>query len=171
MTEEIKAPKENEVYWGALTPRAIIPTKRDEDAGYDMYAEDRETEVVVQPHETVGFLTGICSAFHSSKVAILKERGSTGKLGIGQRSGVVDSGYRGNWEIFLTNHNTKPIVFTPNPDKYAGDDTVIVYNLNKALCQAVFLEVPAVSSTEKSAEFIRSIPSKRGESRLGASGK
>ena len=41
----------------------------------------------IEPHETVLVPTGIASAFSSDYVAIIKERGSTGSKGIGQRCG------------------------------------------------------------------------------------
>lgn len=64
--------------------------------------------------QTEEFPTGIASAFHPSKVALFKERGSTGKIGIGQRSGVMDSGYRGEWIVLITNHNDYPLYFVPD---------------------------------------------------------
>lgn len=39
---EISLPAENEVYWGRTKESAIIPTKRDEDAGFDIYAAERD---------------------------------------------------------------------------------------------------------------------------------
>ena len=76
-----------------VNDKAIIPSKRREDAGYDIYTTDRD--IVLQPHQTVAFHTGLVSEFSPSWVGIVKERGSTAKYGLSIRSGVIDSGYRG----------------------------------------------------------------------------
>lgn len=65
----------------------VIPTKRRKDAGYDIYACFDEDYIAIAPGETKMIDTGICSSFSSKYVAVLKERGSTGTKGIGQRSG------------------------------------------------------------------------------------
>lgn len=71
-----------------LSGDAMLPEKNDEDAGYDIYACFSEPWMIIQPHQTVMIPTGIASVFDKKYVAILKERGSTGTKGMGQRSGV-----------------------------------------------------------------------------------
>lgn len=159
----------NDVLWAKLKDAAIIPTKNDEDAGFDLYAADRTHMVMIPPHATVQIHTGLCSAFHESKVGILCERSSTGAKGIGQRSGVYDSGYRGEWIVPITNHNDKMLCLTPNPD-FAPDEC-IVHDLNKAICQVVFLDIPKLNTMEVTPDEIQGIPSKRGNGRLGSSEK
>ena len=44
-----------------VNDKAIIPTKRNEDAGYDIYTTDKD--IVLQPHQTVAFHTGLVSEF------------------------------------------------------------------------------------------------------------
>lgn len=85
--------KKKRLYWAQVRPGAIIPTKKEEDAGYDLYA-CIEKNILIKPHQTVMLPTGVATAFSKSYVMILKERGSTGTEGIAQRSGVIDSGYR-----------------------------------------------------------------------------
>lgn len=163
---EVSLPAENEVYWGRTKESAIIPTKRDEDAGFDIYAAERDREVAIAPHATVKISTGICSAFHPSKVVILKERGSTGVLGIGQRAGVIDSGFRNEWQVVITNTGDKPLLLTNTPDLYKEHAEVLnVYDIRKAICQAVFVDVPKLTSKEMTADAIQALPSERG---LGA---
>ncbi len=96
--------------FAALREGARIPAKRDEDAGYDIYACFEEPYFRFEPFETKLVPSGIISAFPPEYVAVLKERGSTGSRGIGQRAGVIDSGYRGEWLIAMTNHNDRPLV-------------------------------------------------------------
>ena len=76
------------VKFAKVRPSAIIPTKRVEDAGYDIYANFDEDYITILPHETKMIPTGIVSACDVDYCFILKERGSTGTKGMGQRSGV-----------------------------------------------------------------------------------
>lgn len=77
----------NKIYFSKLYEDVKIPSKRDEDAGYDIYAYFTEDYIVINPHETKLINTGLISAFDEQYVAILKERGSTGTKGMGLRSG------------------------------------------------------------------------------------
>ena len=92
------------IYWDKLNERAKLPSKRDEDAGFDIYSDSTEN-IILKPNETKFFTTGLRSAFPSNYWIEIKERGSTGAVGLSVRSGVIDSGYRGEWKIMLTNVN------------------------------------------------------------------
>ena len=74
-----------------------------EDAGFDIYARFDEEYMVIAPQETRIIPTGLISAFPTGYVVILKERRSAGTRGMGQRSGVIDSEYRGEWLVSITN--------------------------------------------------------------------
>lgn len=166
--------EKNEILFAKLADDVIIPTKRDEDAGFDIYAHFEEENMVFAPHETKMVPTGLVSAFDKSYVMILKERGSTGTKGIGQRCGVVDSGFRGELFVPITNHNDKPAVITKDTSDSAVDalsDDYIVYPYTKAICQAIILPVPAVHTKEVSVEEIMAIDSERGTGSVGSSGK
>jgi dUTP pyrophosphatase len=105
-------------------------------------------------------------------VAILKERGSTGSKGIGQRCGVIDSGYRGEWFIPLTNHNNKPLLITKETNKDTLEilaEDYIVYPYSKAICQFIMVAVPKLESVETSYEELKQIKSERGCGALGSS--
>jgi len=162
----------NEILFAALRADAHIPQKRDEDAGYDIYACFDEPYRIIQPHQTALIPSGIISAFPQEYVAILKERGSTGSRGIGQRAGVIDSGYRGEWMIALTNLNDRPLAIVKA--SHANDlllaDT-IVYPYEKAICQAIFVPLAQLSARAADPEEILAINSQRGEGKLGSSGK
>lgn len=172
-------------------PDAKIPTKRIEDAGYDIYAAFDEDYIEIDSNETKLIPTGICSAFDSDYVMVLKERGSTGTKGIGQRSGIIDSGYRNFWFVPVTNHNNKRLIIS----KFSKEDflekviktkinyeeckeyydfymeNVIFYPYEKAIAQALLLPVPKSTSVEISVEELQSIPSERGMGALGSSSK
>lgn len=183
------------IKFAKMHPDAKIPYKEIEDAGYDIYAAFDEDYIEIKPHETVMIPTGLCSAFSSEYVMILKERGSTGTKGIGQRSGVIDSGYRGQWLVPITNHNPwKTLYITKlTPDETAKQRTLkmfksiredemsgiiedqkefsLFYPYNKAICQALLSPVPPSVVEECTEEEIAAIESKRGVGKLGSSGK
>lgn len=169
----------DKVFFGKLKPEAKIPTKKDEDAGYDIYACFEQDEVVIPPHTTVMIPTGLVSYFTSEYVGVLKERGSTGSIGIAQRCGIIDSGYRGEWFVPLTNTNDYKIIISKNEQAVKGyaepdnEDKIayLVYPYDKAICQCIFVEVPKFDVVEVPAEEIMSIESVRGQGKLGSSGK
>lgn len=160
------------IYFAALREGARIPAKRDEDAGYDIYACFEEPYFRFEPFETKLVPSGIISAFPPEYVAVLKERGSTGSRGIGQRAGVIDSGYRGEWLIAMTNHNDRPLVIA-KADYAASHDLsdCVVYHYEKAVCQALFLPLAVLGAETVNAASILAMPSARGAGRLGSSGK
>lgn len=161
------------IYFAKLKETAIIPSKREEDGAFDIYACFEEDYIVIAPHETRMVATGLASAFSPNYVAILKERGSNGSKGIGQRAGVVDSGYRGEWFVPLTNHNTVPLVImkeTYTGDKAAFGDAII-YPYEKGISQCIMVEVPQLKAEEISYEELLKFESERGTGMLGSSGK
>lgn len=160
------------LYFAKLRPEAVVPSKRDEDAGYDIYACFDQDAITLLPLETKLIPTGIVSAFSPRYYLQLQERGSTGTRGISQRCGVIDSGFRNEWFVPLTNLNTKPLVLC-KPDKlhlFDGQD-VVLYPLGKAIAQAVLLPVPQTQVMELAPEQIQAMQSKRGAGQLGSSGK
>lgn len=148
---------------------AVIPSKNDEDAGYDIYPCFEEDYVKIEPLTTVMIPSGIASAVPDTHYFQIQERGSTGTKGMKYGAGVIDSGYRGEWFIPITNCNDKDIVIAKDTEADFGD--AIVYPYEKAIAQAILLEVPKAEVEEISYEELQKIPSKRGSGRLGSSGK
>ena len=173
--------KENEIKFCMLNSDAMMPEKRLEDAGYDIYACFDEPYMVIDTGETKMVPTGIASAFNDKFVAVLKERGSTGTKGIGQRSGVIDSGYRGEWMVPLTNHNEWPMVILKEDGiddfkEYTREliwdyEDYIIYPYEKAIAQMLLLPVPYVKVTQISKDELDGLSSERGSGKLGSSGK
>ena len=147
------------------------PSKRVEDAGYDIYAAFDEDYMLFAPLETRRVPTG-CSA--PSPGLLLSAAGARlhRHPRISQRCGVIDSGFRSEWMIPLTNLNKKPLVLIKpgKEDLFAGQD-VVLYPISKAICQAILLPVPRTEVRELSPEEIRAIPSARGTGELGSTGK
>ena len=160
---------EKMIYFAKMKEGATIPSKREEDGAFDVYACFEEETFVIAPHETKLVPTGLASAFSSDYVAILKERGSTGTKGMGQRAGVIDSGYRGEWFVALTNHNDRPLVIAK--DCATVSDEVIVYPYEKGIAQVIMVEVPRLKTEEISYEELLTFESQRGVGAIGSSGK
>jgi dUTP pyrophosphatase len=188
------------VKFAKVTPNAVIPSKREEDMGFDIYACFDEDFIVIKPHHTVLVPTGIASSCDSNYGFVLRERGSTGSRGIALRAGVIDSGYRNEWFVGLTNTNREEICITKLSDEdtktqyikwcmskesYANEVTenlmqevyedmanhLICYPYSKAIAQALIMPVPEVVVEELSYEELKEIKSERGLGALGSSGK
>lgn len=153
---------------------AVIPFKRYEDAGYDVYACFDDDYLILEPNETKMISTGICSTFDPDYVVVLKERGSTGAKGMGIRAGIIDSNFRGEWKVMITNHNYKPLAIVksgcPLPARWMTEDFVL-YQYEKAICQALVLPVPEVKIKPVSYEHIILNESNRGDKMLGSTNK
>ena len=70
------------LYFAKVKEGAKIPTKREEDAGRDIYACFDEHFMIIEPLETKLVPTGVAMAISSDYYAQLQERGSTGSKGI-----------------------------------------------------------------------------------------
>lgn len=168
--------KENVIYWAKVKPQAIIPSKRDEDAGYDLYPCFDEDYMMIEPHQVKMIPLGIASAFSDRYVVLLKERGSTGTKNIAQRSGVIDSGYRGEYMCPVSNLNDDRIIVIAKSHVAEAQlpKTNHTYQLipyEKAICQALILELPKLNSEEIGYEALSAMKSERMNGKLGSSGK
>ena len=165
------------VKFAKVRPTAKIPTKRVEDAGYDIYADFEEPFILINPHETVMIPTGIASACDTDYCFVLKERGSTGTKGMAQRCGIIDSGYRSEWFVPITNTTDDYIIIAKSDDTSTDVfgsipmKKIIRYPYEKAICQALVIPVPTVDVEEYTYEELLAIPSNRGTGALGSSGK
>jgi dUTP pyrophosphatase len=189
------------IKFAKVRPEAKIPSKRDEDMGFDIYACFDEDYMVIEPHETKLIPTGIASACDIDYGFVVFERGSTGSKGIARRCGVIDSGYRNEWFIGLTNTTKNTLFIT----KLSAEETInrfiedwatkinkagnkatedvlrveaeylttnnIMYPYSKAIAQALVVPVPKTEVEEVSYEELQNIKSARGLGALGSSGK
>lgn len=158
------------VYFAKVKEEAIMPSKREEDGAFDIYACFEDDYLLLDPHETKLVSTGIASAFSADYVAILKERGSTGTKGMGQRCGVIDSGYRGEWFIPITNHNDQPLIIA-KAHVAKHFEHALVYPYEKAIAQCLMVVVPKLAIEEITHETLLKFESERGVGALGSSGK
>lgn len=160
------------IYFAKIRPSAIIPSKRTEDAGYDIYANFDDDFIIIEPHMTTIIPTGIASSCPSEYCFVLKERSSTGSKGIAQRCGIIDSGYRGEWGVPITNTTNKRLVIAKKSvlDMFADRD-FLIYPYEKAITQALVVPVPNTISTEITYEELKNISSERDVGAFGSSNK
>lgn len=157
---------------------AKIPTKRNEDAGYDIHPSFKEDYIKIPAHKTVLIPTGIASALPVNKYFQIEERSSTGSKGIKKSAGVIDSGYRGEWLIAVTNINDKDVFIAKEDAVNRLNDAaeilkmdIIIYPYEKAIAQAVLHEVFDVTVKEIPYEELQKIESERCTGLLGSTNK
>ena len=169
-----------EITFARENDTVIIPSKRDEDGGFDIYANFTEDYMVIPPHEVKMIPTGLASAFSPDYRIVLKERGSTGSKGMAVRAGIIDSGFRGYWFVAINNTTNRPIIISKDehPDLvkifgviYPFSYDPVIYPYSKAICQALIEENPKTIVTTTSYEKLKEINYERGTSQLGQSGK
>ena len=167
-----------EIRFAKVHPNAIIPTKRDEDMGFDIYSCFDEDYIVIHPQQTKLIPTGIASACNPKYGFLLRERGSTGSKGIALRAGVIDSGYRSEWFVGLTNTTSKTLFISKLSEEETYKDywgeiarDSFVYPYSKAIAQALVIEVPKVIVEEIPYDELKEIKSERGLGKLGSSNK
>ncbi len=166
----------NFIQWHKLKSAAIVPSKRDEDAGYDLYTI--EDGVWLKPHQTRLFSTGICYNIEGNIWLFVRDRGSSGSRGITTHCGICDKGYRGEVFVALCNSNTYPILFTsavtePQMKRTWYGRKYLAYPISKGIAQAIPVVMPNVIDYEINSLQWEQVKnnSERGEGKLGESGK
>lgn len=159
--------------WAKTVPNAIIPTKKTEDAGYDIYPCFEEDYISIPPHETRLIPTGIAVAVSEDYYLQIEERGSTGSKGIKKSAGIIDSGFRGSIFVAISNVNDKEIIISklPVPQNESGGNDAIIYPYKKAIAQVIVHRVHKMDEIILTYEELMKIPSSRGNGALGSSGK
>lgn len=152
-----------------LNGDATVPTKREEDGGYDIYPSFAEDEFIIEPLETKLVPTGIATAFDKDKVALLRERGSTGTRGMSLKAGVIDSGYRGEWFVAINNTSDKTLVISKNVNRPFVMGNYQFYPYIKGIAQ--FTLVKSYHENPEVVEDINQFESERGKGKLGSSNK
>lgn len=172
------------LFWYKTNDLGIIPSKRPEDAGFDIYS--CIDSYLLMPGEKHLFPTGIAAAAEPGWWLLAFDRGSTGSKGIHTHCGIIDNGYRGEIFICLCNDNSYPVKFCRDTmkieynhmDFYYDRDgkeqigPILYYPLSKAIAQIIPIPQPQVESTEATEEEWEAMSNtERGDSKLGASGK
>ena len=129
-----------------LHPDAIIPTSgTGHAAGFDIYsAEDYE----LQPGETHAIHSGISLEIPEGKAVFLWDRSGMGFKGIHRFAGLLDSDYRGEYNIILCNH-------TKNPYEIKVGDK-IVQGVIQDYYKAEFQEVETLEDSKRGEDWNQS---------------
>lgn len=161
----------HKIMFAKLRDNAVIPSKRDEDSDYDLYACFDEEEFVIPAFSTRLVPTGIISAFDESLGVKFEERGSNTKwCGIIQ-AGVVDSGYRGEWLCAVYNGNPVPVHICKAVEEVRRETDRVLVPYSKAVCQFHVREILRTEIESVPVEEVLAVSSQRGAGRLGSSGK
>ena len=159
------------IQFAKLRENAVIPSKRDEDSDYDLYACFDEEEFVIPAFSTRLIPTGIISAFDENLGVKFEERGSNTKwCGIVQ-AGVIDSGYRGEWVCAMYNGNPVPVHITKAVTEVQRLSDRVLVPYGKAVCQFHVRQILKVAVEEVSVDAVLARTSARGAGKLGSSGK
>lgn len=158
----------DKILFAKVKPEARIPSKREEDGAYDIYACFDEEYIVIKPNEIKIIPTGIASAFDKKYRIVFQERGSTGTIGLKVNAGLIDSGYRNEWFVCLNNTSKNIIYITKEVTKTEHLVGAVYYPYSKALCQSKIQEVPVIDIEEIDYEELKNISSERGMGCLGS---
>ena len=169
----------NKVYFAKLKENAIIPSKAEENAGYDIYACFDEDFILLKKFQTKLIPTGIAWASSKEYYMQFYERSSTGSKGIKASAGVIDSSYRGEFKVAIFNATCKNLIFTyldnsqlfEKYKEFANEDEYLIYNCKKAIVQGVIHKVNKMDVAEISYDELMNISSERGAGGWGSSGK
>lgn len=166
-----------EILW-ACKDGVETPHKNEEDLGYDVKAHFDDDQWVIPPHTTSLIPTGLYAAVPVRWGLIAKEKGSTGAIGMKCGAGVIDSGYRDEIFIAITNENDSFLIITKDPEvkkvtygsykivEYSYD--AIYYPYKKGIAQLLLVPNPKSKGKKISIEKLKAIPSIRGEGKLGS---
>jgi dUTP pyrophosphatase len=161
------------IRFARVRPDAKIPSKRDEDAGYDLWPCFENDWIEIQPFESKLIPTGIASAIESNYAFIFRERGSTGTKNIKVNAGVIDSGFNGEWFVSIYNANKVPLFIskfgtTGEQSPITEHPDAILYPYDKAIAQAILIQVPRAEIEEVNYSEIANRNTERGTGQLGS---
>ncbi len=132
------------IKFAKVKDNAIIPSKTLENAGYDIYGvfgDNSDKNRIVKPHQTKLIPTGIACALPTKYYFQVEERGSTGSKGIKKSAGVIDSGYRGEIFIAITNTTNRYLVF--------GNEEEYIYDAQEEMKKWRSIDPENLSDTDK----------------------
>lgn len=193
LTEEAKA-KLKEFFLDIISPKVnwsnlrqkndpnynVGFSKRDEDAGFDvwaMYEEDQmnskgEINIVIPQGTTKLVSLGIATAFDNDYFLSLKhERSSVGSKGVFVNAGLIDAGFRNGWKLCLT-PIAGDLIITNTVKEFTkekrGDKTIMYYPYEKAIGQVVVGLNLKTETDQMPYEELLNIKSQRGLGGFGS---
>ncbi len=168
----LTTPDNKTIYFAKCSKGAIIPTRKESDSGFDIYIDQSIESIIIEPSETRMVPTGLKSIIPNGYGMEIRERGSTGSLGIKSSAGIIDSSYRGEWFLAVTNTTAKTLYIKNSEVGIINEPDIIIYPKNKALFQAcVYSTHNELNVKEVDECFIDENKTERGNGALGSSGK
>lgn len=154
-------------------PNAKIPTKRREDAGWDLFPCFDEDWIEIPAFENRLVPIGIASALDKEWGFIFRERGSTGAKNIKVSAGVIDSGFNGSWFVDIYNGNKVSLFIskfgeTGEQSPLTEHPNAILYPYDKAIAQALLVYVPDTNEEVVDYDEIKNRETARGMGQLGS---
>lgn len=161
------------VKFAKVRPNAIIPNKRTEDAGWDLFPCFEEDWMEIPPLSSKLIPLGIASALDEGWAFIFRERGSTGVKNIKVSAGVIDQGFNGEWFACIYNGNEVSLFIskigeTGEQSPLTEHPKALLYPYSKAIAQALLVEVPEVNVTVVDYSDIQNRKTARGDGQLGS---
>lgn len=173
---ETRETKSTEFCWAVRDERVKVPTKRESDAGYDIYAFFEEDYIVINPHSYTIFPTGLYYAIPDDMWLDLRERSSTIEYNLSRRAGVIEGTYRGELMIALSNLNTFPVVIAKNTIseeeiKQQVSQNCKIYPYEKAIMQGILRKIEPAQFQTIPLEELKKMTTIRGDGGFGSTGK
>lgn len=178
------------VKFANATGGATIPSKVDENVGVDIYIDKKFLKSLsgvytLPKNATTMIPTGLIAWCEDSHYFNLANRGSNGSQGILQACGIIEGEYQGEWFVAMANTNDHDVIILDdyNMSDLAFQEEILAryrglgekmpkfYPSKKGICQAILLPKPLLDIEEVSVNEILSMPSTRGDGKLGSSGK
>ena len=158
------------IKWYPCSEKTIIPTKRDSDSGFDVYAVESTT---IPAHTTVMISTGLKVILPDHIWLRAADRGSTGSKGLHIHCGIIDEQYMGEIFIALCNTNDYDVSITDEVDRWTIKEGKGYYPISKGIAQLIpEYRVDVISTIATDAEYQSAlVRSERGDGKLGSSGK
>lgn len=144
-----------------------IPVKNEFKPGYDLYIDmewfkkSHSSMAILKHGQSIRLSTGIKSIFPKEYYIQIEEKYSTGSIALKKSAGIIDSKYRGIWEVLVVNTSNKRIILCDNIifNKLKEDKNYIEHNVlynveNDSLFQFIIHKVPNVEFEEISEKDI-----------------
>lgn len=173
---ETRETKSTDFCWAVRDERVKVPTKRESDAGYDIYAFFDEDYMVINPNSYTIFPTGLYYAIPDDMWMDFRERSSTIKYNLSRRGGVIDGTYRGELMVALSNLNTFPIVIAKDTIseeeiKEQVSQNCKIYPYEKAIIQGILMKKEPAQFKTIPLEELKKMTTIRGDGGFGSTGK
>ena len=173
---ETRETKCTDFCWAVSDERVKVPTKRESDAGYDIYAFFDEDYMVINPNSYTIFPTGLYYAIPDDMWMDFRERSSTIKYNLSRRGGVIDGTYRGELMVALSNLNAFPVVIAKNTIseeeiKEQVSQNCKIYPYEKAIIQGILMKKEPAQFKTIPLEELKKMTTIRGDGGFGSTGK